>query len=470
MFLYTIIQRKYILYFAFLFFIILSFACSSVPFFWDGAFFSELACYFYENGVNGFIAPINTDTGGFPLYSLYLAFCWTIASKTLFISHLAMLPFLLGISYEYFKFARRFLNDTSLFFAMLLLIVDPTYVTQSIIMGYDIIMIYFFMLSINALLDKKNILYSIGITLLCLSSVRGMMLGLSLAILDFVMHFSATSKLKLNVKNYIFPFIVVTAWIIYHYQKTAWYFFSPVRDHAGEAFLPMWMMFRQFIFIGLKLIDFGRIVLWGIFFLMLFYTRKRIKNTEFKFLLQIIFIPLGVLYLFMTPIENPAAHRYFIIIFLCLNIAICYLVQQLKQTQVKFFLLVVCLISLISGNFWIYPQRYGNGWDASLKVLPFFTIEKKMADFIKEKKISPNEIGTQFPLVSDREYSHLSDTSYRYTNVWRGPLSKYHYFLQSNVINTDIPEQFEFAENNWVLLKRFQSGQVYISLYKNKWK
>ncbi|MGQ0827030.1 MAG: hypothetical protein ACT4ON_01420 [Bacteroidota bacterium] len=459
-------MRNNILFSVFLFFIFLTLYSLNIPFFWDGTFFSELSVFFYENGYNGFIAPQQIDTGGFPLFSVYITAMWKIFGKTLAISHLAILPLLPGIAYEYYKLAKQFLNETILSIAMLLLIAEPTFITQCMLMGYDILMIYFFLLTLNALLSNKQLLFSIAITLLCISNVRGMVLGGSVFIIDILIN----KKLNFNtIKKYVLAFLILLIWFFYHKQHTGWLFFSPERENTHEAIVPLSMMFHQLIFICWKLADFGRVTLWLFLFIgICILYKKKTVSVDFKKLLLIIFIPILLTCIVMIQLANPIAHRYFIFAFLPLIIGACYMLQQIANKKIIYGLTVVFITIMISGNFWLYPERYGNGWDASLKVIPYFSIKEQMDEHINTNNINPNEVGTQFPLIADKRFSHLTDTSYHYKNVWAGPLDDYKYFLHSNVINTDIPEQIEAMKNEWELLKEFRSGQVYLQLYKNK--
>jgi hypothetical protein len=114
----------------------------------------------------------------------------------------------------------------------------------------------------------------------------------------------------------------------------------------------------------------------------------------------------------------------------------------------------------------MYPEKYGNAWDSSLKILPYFPIKKTMDEYIKKEHISPDSIGTQFPLIADEQFSELSDQTYHCTNIWKGPVEHFPYILLSNVINTDIPEQFDRVRKNWIIKKELKSGLVNITLYQ----
>jgi hypothetical protein len=456
-------MRNNYLFLTFLVFISVTIYSLNIPFFWDGTFFSEIAVNFYNNGFGKLISPEMPDTGGFPLYSAYLSAIWKIFGKTLPVSHLALLPFILGIIFNYFLLAKKFLKKEVIPLAMILLICEPCFMTQSILMGYDLFMIFFFLVTLNALLSNRKFLFTLAFTFLCLSSVRGIMLGISLFLIDFSIH----RKINLNfLKNYVIPFLFVIGWTLYHYGVAGWFLFSPERENTDESIVSFVMFLKQIMYIIWKINDFGRITLWIFLFSAGFMIYKRIKS-EFSILLKILFIPLATLIILMAPFANPIGQRYFIVIFLLLNIVVCYITQNLANKKSILIISSIFVVSLITGNFWIYPQRFGNGWDTSLKVLPYFSLKDKMDLFIIENQIQSSEVGTQFPLITDKKFSHLTDSSHYYTDVWSGPIDNHKYFLYSNVINTNIAEEVESVKKTWTLVKQMNSGEVSIALYKN---
>jgi hypothetical protein len=435
-----------------------------VPFFWDGTFFSEIAVNYFSKGFDKIISPDIPDTGGFPMYSIYLAGVWKVFGKTLAVSHLAMIPFIFSIVIEYYKLFRKFLSPQMIPIALLLLICEPCLSTQSILMGYDILMIAFFLISLNALLDNKKWLFSISFTLLLMCSMRGIMLGCSLILLDLIINEFKTFSF---IKKFFPGWIILSAWSYYHFKETGWYFFAPEREYTDEAWVSPILAFKKVFFIGWKLVDLGRILLWIFIFSYGIYAYKKKPSGNLKQLYLILFVPLGIVTFWMSPLSNPIGPKYFIVFFLLLTILVCFLLQTISNKKVRLSLASLFIISLLSGNFWLYPERLGNSWDASLKVLPYFDLKDEMDEFILSNKIPSEDVGTQFPLIADKRYSHLSDDSFKYTNVWSGPLENYSYFLQTNVINTDISYQVEEVKKTWVLIKSIKKGQVYFSLYKN---
>lgn len=450
------------------FFILLTlltlFSCQ-IPFFWDSTFFSALSVNFYNSGWNSFIAPESFDTGGFPLYSVYLTMIWKLFGKTLWVSHFAMLPFLFGVIYEFLKLAKRYLNDKTIVLAIILLMLEPVFITQSMLMGYDIIIVYFFLLSLNALYNKKNLLFSIALLLLCLISIRGIMLAGALFIIDLL------HNKKFNfqfIRNYIPAIFILVTWTIYHKQQTGWYMFSPIRENNAEQFSGATMMLRQFIYILWKNVDMGRIALWMIVVFFTLYLFKKTKTPQHKELLRNLFVPLFVLTFFMILIKNPIGHKYFLVVFILLIISTCYFIQHIEKQTIRRLLFLMIATCLIAGNFIIYPQRYGNAWDSSLKIIPYFPLEQEMRVNTKIKNIAPKTIGTQFPLTNDFRFSTLANTpDSPYTDIEKNPINTFQYFLYSNIINTNRMDDLEEIQKNWIVEKEMKSGMVELILYRN---
>ena len=415
--------------------------------------------------MNGFIAPESFDTGGFPLYSIYLTMLWKCFEKTLLVSHLAILPFLFGVVYEFFKLAKRYLSDKTIVIAIVLLILEPVFITQSILMGYDIIIAYFFLLSLNALYNNKNNLLSIALVLLCLISIRGIMLASAVFILDLLYN----RKLNFHfLRNYIPAFLTLLLWAIYHKQQTGWYIFSPIREGNAEQFSGIRMMFHQFIYILWKNLDMGRVALWmtlGYFFL---YNIKKIKSIQHKEIIRNLCVPFFVLAFFMILIKNPIGHKYFLVVCSMLIIATCYFIQHIEKQNIRRLLFIMLATCLIAGNFIIYPQRYGNAWDSSLKIIPYFEMEHRMRHYTNMNHIAPETIGTQFPLTNDFHNSTLNnDPNKPYSDIETNSINNFAYFLYSNIINSGRMDDLETIKKNWFVEKEIKSGMVELILYKN---
>jgi len=90
-----------------------------------------------------------------------------------------------------------------------------------------------------------------------------------------------------------------------------------------------------------------------------------------------------------------------------------------------------------------------------------------MDDFVKKEGITPGDIGTRFPLYQDSKYAYLSGESFHFYDIGNDTLEKYHYVLLSNVSNLFSVNEKKELNLNWVCIKEFSSGLVYLRLFKN---
>lgn len=465
---------KIFLYIAFLFFIILTFYFSHIPFFWDGLTYVQAAHFYYGHNFSALILPENLDICGSPLiHWMYVALSWKIFGKTLLISHLALLPFLLGIAWEYYKLAKRFLKVEFVPLAMLLLLCEPALTTQSITMGYDISKLYLFLLALNALLSGKGMLYSIAITLLCLCSIRGIMLAVFLGIIHIV--FMKMIRKGFRMKEllwYLLPLAVAGGWSAFHYYETGWFFFSPSPEYEADqrTVLSVSGIVRKCIYVLWQLADFGRIFLLLFIAGGIFYLRKRIASSPATFMPALITALLVLLYLVAHgTLSTPFGHRYLLPVYACLLIAACSIAQKINWGTKKTYLLFIFLCAgLITGNFWQYGGGFSNGWDASLKILPYFEMRKEMEQFIEAEKIPPSSIGTKFPLYNNPKYTDLADKDFQFFRLENDTsLDGFPYVLFSNVSNTFTQAEKKTLAEKWVPLKEYKSGQIILNLYQN---
>ena len=81
-------------------------------FFWDTVQLgSAHANYYYDNQFSSLLLPIEIDSGHIPTFGMYIALLWKLFGRTLAVSHLAMLPFALGIVFQIFKLCRKFIPE-----------------------------------------------------------------------------------------------------------------------------------------------------------------------------------------------------------------------------------------------------------------------------------------------------------------------------------------------------------------------
>jgi 4-amino-4-deoxy-L-arabinose transferase-like glycosyltransferase len=156
-------------------------------FFWDTVqLASKHGLFYYENDFSSLLLPDAIDSGHPPFFGMYIALCWKIFGKTLIVSHLSILPFLMGITWQALKFGEKILGEWQTFLFILLLKINPIMAGQSTLVSPDIPLAFFFLLALNSIFNqnnfKNNVLLSISILGLSMISMRGMMVAAALFI------------------------------------------------------------------------------------------------------------------------------------------------------------------------------------------------------------------------------------------------------------------------------------------------
>jgi hypothetical protein len=455
-----------------LFYLTVTLLCLDIPFFWDTVTFSKIATFFQDNGWNGMIPDPYSDTGNFPLYGAYIAVIRKVFGSGLAVSHLAFLPFLLGMVWQIFLLCKKFLSHTATAIVFILLVADPVFTTQGIYMAYDIILAFFALLALNALLEKKWILYAAALILTVFVSVRGIPMILSLAILHLTLLYlkkQENGNKFLPLLSYLPVLILFAAWLVYHKMQAGWYLFSPLRSGNDEGFTDANMAVRQIIYAVWKVSDLGRVFVWlAVLIPLVVWLKKCMRDKELLKLMLFAGFFLIIHVILMSVIRNPLSQRYFLVLYVVLLLIFGRITDLLFTHKLKLLLTPLLAAGLIWGNFWMYPERFGNGWDVSLKSLPVFALDKKMADLIDENDIDPLKVATDFPLFYDRKFWEPGRKSLYYADIEHADPDSYDYVLHSNVSNKFHPDKLNELQTQWLLLYELSSGQLYYRLYARK--
>ena len=201
-------DEKYLLIIGF-FYSLVFFVSINFPFFWDTILYSRIAHWFLENNFSGLILPELLDTGNQPFFSLAIAFLWNFFGKSLFISHLLIFPFLIGIGWQYYLLAKNFINKNLILAALLFLFIEPTLLAQSTMVSLDIIIVFFYLLGLNGIIKQKSLLISVAAIGLSLTNLRGDLLLISLLLTNVIVNYHSGNKIFTNFINYIPGLIII---------------------------------------------------------------------------------------------------------------------------------------------------------------------------------------------------------------------------------------------------------------------
>lgn len=439
--------------------------------FWDNILFaSKMGNHLYENGIFNWIIPNSFDPGHPPFLAFLLAVAWKLFGHSLWISHLTMLPFIIGAVYQLYRFVNYYVkNKTISYLGLLLILADPTLMTSFVLVNPETIIIFLFFLTINGILYQKNNWKFIGLFFLSIITFRSMMLFAGLFLFN-ILNDSIIQKKKIkeliNFRMLGFYSLAALPGIIF----VTWRLLSKgwLQTHPESPWVSLWKFasikefFYNVIFLIWRYLDFGRIFIFLFLIITFWSLRKRIL--ENKSIQQLLLLAIcSVLFVIITVLlsTNAFGHRYFIVSYICVILVGFLTLLELKKYKNTLFVLL--LIGLISGNLWIYPEKISQGWDATLAHTPYHQLRKDAIKFLDVEEIDFKQVGTFFP-----NYNTIDEIDF--TGDYRSfadfnKINKYVFY--SNVYNLS-DEEYDLLEKNYEKIKDFEKFGVYISILKNK--
>ncbi|MGC1392383.1 MAG: hypothetical protein WA816_15210 [Bacteroidales bacterium] len=464
------------------FFLLLFLVTAKFPFFWDTIqLASKHAHFFYDSGFSGIILPNEIDSGHIPTLGLYIALVWKIAGKSLLVSHIAMLPFVLGIVYQSIILVQRIFKENWSYSALIILLADPTLLAQCTLVSPDVLLVFFFLLALNNLLIKNSLLYSLALAGLTLSSMRGMMCvaGFYLAEVaipffndNFIHDKQWLKKSFLNTINsaklYLPSIIIAGAFFSWHFYKTGW-----IGYHKDMPWYPLFEIvdlkgaIRNILILGWRLIDFGRVFIWiaGLFCVWHFYKNRPVIPETLKSILVVLVCISVSLFHAVIFHNNLSGHRYLLPVYLLISVAVT---QYIFSINFPWFLkravFIILFTGLLSGNFWIYPDRIAKGWDSTLAYLPYFALREEMMNYMVKENIPIDETGTLFPNSGQIDYIDLSGRKDSFAEL---DLKTNSYVFYSNIYNGFSDYELSELKNNWKELKNIRFLMVKVILYES---
>lgn len=457
-----------------LFYVIVDLLCINNPFFWDTVQLgSRQALWFYENNFKHLFLPLEIDSGHCPLFGIYLATFWKILGKSLVTSHLAMLPFLVGIAWQFYRICIHFLTNKWTNYAMLFLLLEPTVLAQSTLVSPDIVLLFLFLVCINSILRNHKMVLMFSLIPLSLISMRGAMTVASICLIDLILEYRKNksflpwSILK-KVVVYVPAFILVVVWMMLHFNATGWNGYSQNSSWIA-CFEPVNFQgfLKNMLILGWRIVDFGRIYLWLPGFIILVYlglkgSFSKQHDSKIFIIILICFIPLLCYMPSFLLFKNLSAHRYIMPVFPVFGLLFIYLISNYCEGR-KMFFVVMILIGLGTGNFWRYPVGISQGWDASLAYLPWFKVRAEMLDYIHTRNLKTEVIGTTFPNKIGTQFTDLSKDSFQFKDK---DLAKDSMVFQSNIMNDFSEDELAELQTKWQLEKEVKNLWIYGRLYK----
>jgi hypothetical protein len=430
------------------------------PFFGDAiASTSRAANHIYANDLDTIFYPTDADPGHPTFYSYVLAIVWKICGRTLWVSHLYSCVWALFLALMFRSVAKLFMERRKVNIATILLLLFPTYLSQSAMMLNTVALMSFFLLAVYGLLNDRKRWLFLGSCLMCITHLQAAFLLLSLCSLDVYGNVWVLKKYPLLqwIKNrfliYTIPFLLFAGWLFIHYRHTGWLLVSPQYGDVEEL-NGFSSYIKALLLMAWRMIDYGMlpfyIILGGIFI-----TRKESRSNIIQWLVLVLLCCIGM----AVFLENTIGHRYFMAFGMLAIILTMRALQYIAETK-RNMIYVVLGLSLLAGNFLVYPGK--NLGDATLAYRGYFTIEKQL----KRDFDSSYRFYGHAPIANASQLMHLDNTGLKVDRINETPFDSLPVIVQSNMNAEFTAEQKHYLADHWYG-KSYEAGAVYVNVFLN---
>lgn len=438
----------------------------NLPFFWDKDIaFSRIAHWIMQHPGET-ILPASMDPGYPTVLAWPLALAWKWFGTSLPVMHLLMLPFTLGVVWQTHSLLRDLIPAGRMIPALLLVFIDTTLLAQTVVFSTDLVMLFFMLLAINAVRRQQPWWLALAVAGLLASHMRGLAVAGAIGLFVLLRDGWKPSRSIPLVLAFLPGLLLFAAWAWHHYTATGWIGYHPDSPWAG-CYEPVDMagFLRNCLIVGWRLADFGRIVplvVTGI--LLARYLPILRQDKAFR---QIILLLVLLALSSLPPMLGYKVlngHRYLIPVYFMLSVLTAMLLFNLplKRTW-RNTAFVLILAGMVSGNFWVYPDRVAKGWDATLAHLPWHRVRQQMFDYMEKNNIPVEETGSRTPNTSLFNDTHLNGDLRAFHTA---DLSTDRYIFYTNISNMFTDAEIDALEKEWTVVKEIRSGQVRAVLYK----
>ena len=452
--------------------------CLNNGYFWDTIQqISKEAHGYYQTGFSSLLLPA-TDTGadavatGYhpPLMGMVTAALWKIFGYRLWVSHAFVMLWAVVLVCNVWKLLTRLFSHRMAGWVLLIVMLEPTVLTQFAIASPDFILLTAFIVALRGMLEHKSRLLALGLIVLCAVNMRGIFAGAGLFVVQLYYSRLQVSK-ALNLRsvfNIMLPYLpalVLTAgYFGYYFAARGWFF-----THAGGHYsLPSGAgaVVKHLAEYGLRSVENGRIVIWLIGIYVAFHLSKKMKTLSAELIaVLLLFALLAGLYLLLGCFTRmPFSARYFMPQFFLLTVLVLKGLTEIVTGRKILVYLIVVLCFELTGHLWIYPRKIAKSWDCTLAHLPYYGLRAECFQYIDKQGWNYKDISGGFCLYGNRRFTELGNA-----DKTVGTSTNNRYFIYSNISNVD-DSLFDELENPtyWTPVRQFEKGAVVIIIYEQK--
>ncbi len=439
---------------------------------------SSHALHYYNTGFSQLLLPDNIDSGHPPVMGMALAALWKLFGMKLWVGHLFIFFWVVMLIWQTQRLISIWFEGRMASLISLVLLLDATTLAQSVLVSPDVILMACFVAALRYVILNNRVKLLLVVLPLTLISMRGMATAFALFVFDVFLNYNNSST-KIQIGRIIRNALVFAPGVVlfllffaYHYQVKGWAAYHPDSPWA-DCFRKIdsaSQFFRNLALLGWRFLDFGRVAIWGCSGIVVYtlYKKRLLRWTEFNQSERLLLIPATVLLLFYIYSAgfhvSLVAHRYFMPLYFMVALAMFLAMKRIwnERKRTIFSIGIICV--LLSGNFWVYPERVATGWDATLAHWPYYGLRDDLMNYLTENRLSGEKIGGGFGFEGNQQKVDLQETDFSFY-----PLSdpECRYVVYSNLSNLPDESIDEIVSSGrWSLVKRFEKGAVFISLYK----
>lgn len=438
----------------------------STCFFWDSiSLISVPANYLFETKFASLLYPpeINITLATFP--QIYTALAWLIFGRSLFVTHLAYLPFVLMFAYQLYLLCKRFSPNDFLPYVYLFVLLDTTIFTQILLLTPDLFLLFFATWSLNNLLENKKIHFSLSVFLLATVSDRGMILSGILILFHFIyVVFFQKLSLRLVAKSSLtyLPTLFFCIFLVFIQKFHSGYFL--INTDANSPWSEHWHFVDFYGFVRNLLIATFRCVENGHLFVLIMLAFVVIKTQREpaynRSLLSLCILFLLVMAFGTLPFRNPINTRYFAFLFMVFSVfAADVLIKNIPRVA-KTFLVVLTIFTVLS-NLIVYPEKVAQSWDSTLAHLPYYKLREQVKAFFLEQNVAYVEVGASFPLLQTLEDTDLIDDSSAFSSI---DFDNNRFVIYTNISNLDDEMIDKISE--YPCVKSFEKNGIFMNIHE----
>lgn len=405
--------EKILLFIALVLFVLYKIPQLSLALFWDevgvygNAIFSML-----DNGIGFQPKYLEPDLSrGHPMLYVYLTASFTaLFGANVFAMHLFNLLLSIIVLISVFFIGSSLWNRKVGLFAGLLLVAQPLFLAQSVLVLPEMMLALFALWSVYFFLKEQWLMYFLSLSLAMLTKETAIFIPPVLGFVLFFWHLFLNRKFEIKkVLIVASPLITFFAFLLLQKVQNGWYFFPYHNPFEGDkGFFDLAAIFTKaksfFHFLFIAQSRKYSYYLGLVVFVFLFFTFK--KSSQYKLI-----VLLGIVFgLILFSAMNHYMNRYMLLALPITSLIFAYVFSQMAKEKIYFqyafigFLMICTLVQIKSHKF---------TYDEDMGYVSVLNYHKKLSAFLEAQEdwVNHIHITANFPM----NYV-FNDTRYGFSN------------------------------------------------------